>query len=48
MAPAATPQPTIDKLYRETARVLSQDDVRKHLLDLGMEVVANTRQNSQR
>jgi tripartite-type tricarboxylate transporter receptor subunit TctC len=42
MAPAATPQPTIDKLYRETARVLSHDDVRKHLLDLGMEIVANT------
>jgi tripartite-type tricarboxylate transporter receptor subunit TctC len=42
MAPARTPQPTIDKVYRETARVLAQDDVRRHLMDLGMEIVANT------
>jgi tripartite-type tricarboxylate transporter receptor subunit TctC len=42
MAPAGTPQPTIDKVYREAARVLAQDDVLRHLLDLGMEIVANT------
>jgi tripartite-type tricarboxylate transporter receptor subunit TctC len=42
MAPAGTPQPIIDKLYRETARVLAQNEVRKHLQDLGMQVVANT------
>jgi tripartite-type tricarboxylate transporter receptor subunit TctC len=42
MAPAGTPQPIIDKLYSETSRVLAQNDVRKHLQDLGMEIVANT------
>jgi tripartite-type tricarboxylate transporter receptor subunit TctC len=42
MAPAGTPQPIIDKLYSETARVLARNDARKHLQDLGMEIVANT------
>jgi tripartite-type tricarboxylate transporter receptor subunit TctC len=42
MAPGGTPQPIIDKLYSETARVLAQNDARKHLQDLGMEIVANT------
>src|SRR5262245_36589200 len=42
MAPAGTPQPIVDKLYGETARVLAQNDARKHLQDLGMEIVANT------
>ena len=42
MAPAGTPQPIIDKLYCETARVLEQNDMRKRLQDLGMEIVANT------
>jgi tripartite-type tricarboxylate transporter receptor subunit TctC len=41
MAPAGTPQPIIDKLYSETARVLAQNDVRNHLQGLGMEIVAN-------
>jgi tripartite-type tricarboxylate transporter receptor subunit TctC len=42
MAPAGTPGPIIDKLHRETARVLALPDVRRRLDDLGMEVVANT------
>jgi tripartite-type tricarboxylate transporter receptor subunit TctC len=42
MAPTGTPQPIIDKLYGETARVLAHNDLRKHLQDLGMEIVANT------
>jgi tripartite-type tricarboxylate transporter receptor subunit TctC len=42
MAPAGTPQPIIDKLYCETARVLAQNDMRERLQDLGMEIVANT------
>ena len=42
MAPTGTPQPIIDKLYSETTRVLAQNDARKHLQDLGMEIVANT------
>src|SRR5262245_8092730 len=42
MAPSGTPQPIIDKLYSETARVLVRNDARKHLQDLGMETVANT------
>jgi tripartite-type tricarboxylate transporter receptor subunit TctC len=42
MAPVRTPQPIIDKLYDETARVLAQNEMRKRLQDLGMETVANT------
>jgi tripartite-type tricarboxylate transporter receptor subunit TctC len=42
MAPAGTPQPVIDKLYSETVRVLAQNEARKHLQNLGMEIVANT------
>jgi len=42
MAPAGMPGPIIDKLHRETARVLALPDVRRRLDDLGMEVVANT------
>src|SRR5262249_33352362 len=41
MAPSGTPQPIIDKLYREPARVLVRTDARKHLQDLGMDAVAN-------
>ena len=42
MAPAGTPQPILDKLHRETVRILTANDVRKRLGELGMEVVANT------
>ena len=42
MAPAGTPQPIIDKLYDETARVLAQNEMRERLQNLGMEIVANT------
>ena len=42
MAPAGTPQPIIDRLHRESVRVLAQGDVRKRLDDLGMQVVANS------
>jgi tripartite-type tricarboxylate transporter receptor subunit TctC len=42
MALVRTPQPIIDKLYDETARVLAQNEMRKRLQDLGMETVANT------
>jgi tripartite-type tricarboxylate transporter receptor subunit TctC len=42
MAPAGTPRAIIDKLARETAWVLSLDEVRKRLDELGIEVVAGT------
>lgn len=42
MAPAGTPQPIIDRLHRESVRVLAQGDVRKRLDELGMQVVANS------
>jgi tripartite-type tricarboxylate transporter receptor subunit TctC len=42
MAPAGTPQPIIERLQRETARVLNGGDVRKRLGEAGLEVVANT------
>ncbi|HKA81252.1 MAG TPA: tripartite tricarboxylate transporter substrate binding protein [Xanthobacteraceae bacterium] len=42
MAPAGTPPVIIDKLHRETARVLAAADVRQRLDELGMEVIAGT------
>jgi tripartite-type tricarboxylate transporter receptor subunit TctC len=42
MAPAGTPRPIIDRLQRETARVLLADDVRKRYGESGLEVVGNT------
>ena len=41
MAPTGTPAPIIERLHRETVRALAQDDVRKRLHELGMEMVAN-------
>jgi tripartite-type tricarboxylate transporter receptor subunit TctC len=42
MAPAGTPAPIVERLHRESARILGQGDVRKRLADLGMAVVANS------
>src|SRR5262245_3912541 len=42
MAPAGTPAPIVEQLHRETVRVLAQDDVRRRLDGLGMQVVANS------
>jgi tripartite-type tricarboxylate transporter receptor subunit TctC len=42
MAPAGTPQPIIEKLHRETVRILGLPEVRKRFDALGMEPVGNT------
>jgi tripartite-type tricarboxylate transporter receptor subunit TctC len=42
MAPAGTPQAVIDKLHRETARVLAQADVRRRMAELGVDLIGNT------
>lgn len=42
MAPAGTPAPILERLHRESVRILEQNDVRKRLADLGMVVVANS------
>jgi tripartite-type tricarboxylate transporter receptor subunit TctC len=42
MAPAGTPQPILDKLYRETTKVLAMGDVRTKLESLGLQLVGNT------
>jgi tripartite-type tricarboxylate transporter receptor subunit TctC len=42
MAPAGTSPAIIDKLHRETVKVLTQPDVRKKLEDLGLDVVGNS------
>jgi tripartite-type tricarboxylate transporter receptor subunit TctC len=42
MAPAGTPQPVIEKLHKETVRILALPEVRKRFDDLGMEVIGNT------
>ena len=42
MAPAGTPQVVIDKLHRETARVLAQGDVRRRMAELGVDLIGNT------
>src|SRR5258708_3932431 len=41
MAPAGTPQAVIDKLHRETARVLAQGDVRRRMAELAVDLIAN-------
>lgn len=42
MAPAGTPTPIIERLHRESVRILAQGDIRKRLAELGMAVVANS------
>jgi tripartite-type tricarboxylate transporter receptor subunit TctC len=44
MAPAKTPPEIVDKLYRETARVLALPEVRKRFVELGCDVIGNTPQ----
>src|SRR6478672_10319620 len=41
MAPAGTPQPIIDKVYRETVKVMALPDVRAKLERLGLQLVGN-------
>ena len=42
MAPAGTPAVVIDKVYRDTAKVLEGADLRKRFEDIGMGPVGNT------
>jgi tripartite-type tricarboxylate transporter receptor subunit TctC len=42
MAPAGTPPAIIDKLHRESVRVLGSPDARRRFRELGLEVVANS------
>jgi tripartite-type tricarboxylate transporter receptor subunit TctC len=42
LAPAGTPAPVIAKLHQEAVRVLAQPDVRRQLVSMGMDVIANT------
>jgi tripartite-type tricarboxylate transporter receptor subunit TctC len=42
MAPAGTPRVVIDKIHRETARVLAQADFRKRMAELGVDLIGNT------
>jgi tripartite-type tricarboxylate transporter receptor subunit TctC len=42
MAPAGTPQPVIDKLHKETVRLLALPDVKGKLEGLGVQLVGNT------
>jgi tripartite-type tricarboxylate transporter receptor subunit TctC len=42
MAPAGTAPAIVDKIHRETVKIMATADVRKRLDDLGMEVIANS------
>ena len=42
LAPAGTPAPVVDTLYRAIAAMLRQPEVQKQMLELGAEPVANT------
>lgn len=42
LAPAGTPPPIVDKLAADLARVLAMPDVRKRLMDLGLEPIGNS------
>ena len=42
MAPAGTPAPIIERLNRDTVKIMAQADVRKRLTDLGLDVITGT------
>jgi tripartite-type tricarboxylate transporter receptor subunit TctC len=42
MAPAGTPQPIIDRIHRETVRILALPEIRKRFDEIGMEAIGNT------
>jgi tripartite-type tricarboxylate transporter receptor subunit TctC len=42
MAPSGTPPAIIDKLYRETAKILAMPDTRKKFGDLGLDVIGGS------
>jgi tripartite-type tricarboxylate transporter receptor subunit TctC len=42
LAPAATPAPILDRLHRETLKILARPDVRKIFDDQGLAVIGNT------
>jgi tripartite-type tricarboxylate transporter receptor subunit TctC len=42
MAPAGTSSAVVDKIYRETLRVMAMPDVRKSLLDIGLDLIGGT------
>jgi tripartite-type tricarboxylate transporter receptor subunit TctC len=42
MAPAGTPADIIDKLHRETAKVLAMPDIRKQFDELGLDPIGNS------
>jgi tripartite-type tricarboxylate transporter receptor subunit TctC len=42
VAPAGTPQPIVDKVHRETVRILALPGMRKRLEELGLDVIGST------
>jgi tripartite-type tricarboxylate transporter receptor subunit TctC len=42
MAPAGTSAAIVDKIYRETLRVMAMPDIRKSLLDIGLDLIGST------
>ena len=42
MGPAGTPRPIVERLHRDTVKILSQPDVRRKLNDLGLDVIGGT------
>jgi tripartite-type tricarboxylate transporter receptor subunit TctC len=42
MAPAGTPQAIVDRLHRETAKIMALPDVKKKLNDIGADVIGGT------
>jgi tripartite-type tricarboxylate transporter receptor subunit TctC len=42
LAPAATPKETLSKIYRDTAKVLKEPDLRRKIADLGADVIGNS------
>ena len=48
MAPAGTPTPIVERLHRESVRILAQGDVRRRLDELGMRWWRIRRRNSPR
>jgi tripartite-type tricarboxylate transporter receptor subunit TctC len=41
LAPAGTPTPIVDRLYREIAGIVADPELKKKMLDVGQELIVN-------
>jgi tripartite-type tricarboxylate transporter receptor subunit TctC len=42
VAPAGTPQPVVDRLYKETAKVLEEPEMKERFKGWGLDIISNS------